>query len=228
MSGSKNGTLYAFDDVDGDIVWSNPVISTPVTPAFAGFGLFNGAISFADGRIFAALYRTVPARRCSNDASQGCTSDAQCPGGTCPPEPKHLMAFDVTNGSTVWEEEIGRSWCHVAVVNGVVYAGTQDADDETGASSLFAHDAATGARLATFPLPVTSTARAAVVGDTLITGYGELGSGGIRALSLCGNGAPDAGEACDPGGNACCSAACRLAVSVAPSRCSSAVRAAAS
>jgi outer membrane protein assembly factor BamB len=212
VSGSKNGTLYAFEETTGMIAWSNVVRAAPISPGFAGFGLFNGAIAYENGRIFAALYFLAPPRVCSNDAHRGCTSDAGCEnGGTCPPEPKHLMAFDATTGDTVWEDEIGRSWSHVAVANGVVYAGTQTTDDVTDASTYYAYDAATGARLATFPLPHASTARAAIVGDTVYVGYG-LSAGGVLAHSPCGNGALDPGETCDPATTAaCCSPACTFA-----------------
>ena len=74
VSGSKDGTLYAFDEGDGDIAWKNEVVPLPTPPGFAGFGLFNGAIAYENGRIYAALFRHIPATN---------------------PEPKHLMAFDV-------------------------------------------------------------------------------------------------------------------------------------
>jgi outer membrane protein assembly factor BamB len=211
VSGSKNGTLYAFDEATGDVAWSNEVRTQPVSPNFAGFGLFNGAIAYADGRIYAALNVLAPARVCSDDGSKQCDEDADCPGATCPPESKHLMAFDATTGQTVWAEEIGRSWSHVGVVNGVVYAGRNE-QESSDPSSLFAHDAATGVRLATFPLPRQSTARSVVVGDTLYVGYGTGAQGGVLAMSLCGNGTVDAGEACDagPAGGGCCTAACAL------------------
>jgi hypothetical protein len=123
------------------------------------------------------------------------------------------MAFDVTTGATVWSDEIGRSWSSVAVDNGVLYAGTQVKDETTGASTFFAYDAAHGVRLASFPLPAPSVARAAIAGDTLFVGYGVFGSGGVRAYSLCGNGTIDPGEECDPatpGTFDCCTPACRL------------------
>ena len=31
----------------GDIVWANEVVTTPVSPGFAAWGLFNGAIGFS-------------------------------------------------------------------------------------------------------------------------------------------------------------------------------------
>jgi outer membrane protein assembly factor BamB len=209
VSGSKNGTLYAFDEPTGMIAWKNVVRDTPISPRLAGFGLFNGAIAYADGRIFAALYQLGGARSCSNDAHRNCQSDANCQnGGTCVPEPKHLMAFDATTGESVWEDEIGRSWSHVTVANGVVYAGTQVADETTDASNYYAYDAGTGQRLATFPLAHSSTARAAVVGDTVYVGYG-LSAGGVLALSLCGNGTLDSGETCDTAStDQCCSPTC--------------------
>jgi len=214
VSGSKNGTLYAFEEATGDIAWTNVVRATPVSPGFAGYGLFNGAITYAEGRIYAALGFMVPARVCSNDAKKGCSTDGDCPGGTCPLEPKHLMSFDPASGATVWAEEIGRSWSHVAVANGIVYAGTgATLGNNPKDAFLYAHDAATGARLATFELPASSTARPALVGDTLYVGYGFGDGSGLVAFSLCGNGTLDPGEQCDPGASnaaGCCSAACTL------------------
>jgi polyvinyl alcohol dehydrogenase (cytochrome) len=213
VSGSKNGTLYALHETDGTIAWTNAVMPVPVTPGFAGFGLFNGAITYADGRIHAATSRMVPPRVCDHDHRLRCTQDSQCPGSTCVPEKEHLLAFDPSDGDILWSDEIGASWSSVAVVNGVVYAGTNDADGTTGASEFYAYDAAAGTRLATFDIPATSAARAAVTDDTLIVGYGVFSPGGVRAYSLCGNGEADPGETCDPGGTAaaCCSAACQIA-----------------
>jgi outer membrane protein assembly factor BamB len=211
VSGSKNGTLYAFEEPTGVIAWTNVVRATPISPGFAGFGLFNGAIAYADGRIFAAINAVGPARVCSNDAHRGCSSDAQCEnGGTCPPERKHLRAFDATDGHDLWEDEIGRSWSHVAVANGVVYAGTNTTDPDTEESWLYAYDAASGQRLATFTLGQESTSRAAIGGDTVYVGYGVGAPGGIAAFSLCPNGTMDPGEDCESG--SCCSATCKFTV----------------
>jgi outer membrane protein assembly factor BamB len=211
VSGSKNGTLYAFEETDGEIAWTNVVRAKPINPGFAGFGLFNGAITSAGDRIFAALNALIPPRVCANDARVQCNDDGDCPGSTCPPERKHLMAFDASTGTTVWEEEIGRSWSATAVVDGVVYAGTND-EEPSGASWVYAHDVATGARLATLDVPFSSTARVAVEGDTVYVGYGT-GQGGVRAYSLCANTTVDPGEECDAGpGGPCCSPSCTFLV----------------
>jgi outer membrane protein assembly factor BamB len=217
VSGSKNGTLYAFCETTGQIVWSRAVQPTPISPGFAGFGLFNGAIAYADGRIFAALNSLIPARVCDNDHSAGCASDGDCFGGTCLPEPEHLMAFQATDGSTAWSDEIGRSWGHVRVENGVVYSGTGTFFG--GATEVYAYDAANGTRLGTFPLPIASASRPLVVDDTLYVGYGLIGGGGIRAFSLCGNGDVDVddGEQCDDAGAGdCCAPDCTLEAAGAP------------
>jgi outer membrane protein assembly factor BamB len=212
VSGSKNGTLYAFCETDGQIVWERAVQPTPISPGFAGFGLFNGAIAYADGRIFAALNNLIPSRVCDNDHAKGCASDGDCASGTCLPEPEHLMAFQATNGSTVWSDEIGRSWGHVRVENGVVYSGTGTFFNLGGPSEVYAYDAANGTRLGTFPLPIASAARPLVVDDTLFVGYGLIGGGGIRAFSLCGNGDLDDGEQCDDAGAGdCCAPDCTFA-----------------
>lgn len=213
VSGSKNGTLYAFDESDGEIAWTNEVQPIPVSPGTAGFGLFNGAIVVDGDRIYAALNSLIPSRVCANDHRVGCTSDAQCPSGVCLPAPEHLQAFDANDGSTLWTHEIGASWSSAQVANGVVFAGT-NTKDEDDSSEFFAVDAVTGARLAAYRVPAPAIGRAVVAGDTVYVPYGTLSTlstGGVVALSLCGNGTVDAGEACDlaaPGADGCCTVAC--------------------
>ncbi|MFQ5514437.1 MAG: PQQ-binding-like beta-propeller repeat protein, partial [Myxococcota bacterium] len=157
VSGSKDGTLYALDDADGSILWTNQVLPTPVTPDFAGFGLFNGPLAFADGRFFAALYQFSPATV---------------------PAPDHLQAFDAVTGATVWTDDIGPAWAGTTASNGVVFVGTN------ASSEFFAYDAASGTRLTSFSLPATTVSRANIDGDALYIGYGLFGAGGVRAYRL--------------------------------------------
>jgi outer membrane protein assembly factor BamB len=158
VSGAKHGTLYAFDEADGDVVWKNEVLPIPVSPAFAGFGLFNGALAYENGRIYAALFEMIPRAN---------------------PAPPHLQAFDVQDGSTLWTSEIGRAYAHVGVKNDVLFTGTNDVPD------WYVYDATSGARLKTFQLPATTSSRAAVSGDTVYVGYGIISNvGGIRAYRL--------------------------------------------
>jgi outer membrane protein assembly factor BamB len=157
-SGSKDGTLYAFDPTDGGAVWTRAVVPTPVSPAFAGFGLFNAAVGFADQRFFAALYEQVPPAM---------------------PAPDHLMAFSAVDGSTAWSDDIGISWGSIALAGGLVFAGTQDTTD------FFVYDATTGTRLKTFGMPSNVASGASVVGGTVYVGYGEVTpDGGVQAFAL--------------------------------------------
>ncbi len=156
-SGSKDGSLYALDPSTGGLVWQTVVQPEPITPAFAGFGLFNGAVGYADGRFHAALFQTAP---------------------PAAPEPDHLMAFSGVDGVEVWSTEIGPSWGHVGLAAGVVWAGTQATPD------LLGHDAATGALVATLPMPAKVTSGPSIVDGVLYTGYGVFGAGGVRAYEL--------------------------------------------
>jgi outer membrane protein assembly factor BamB len=156
-SGSKDGSLYALDPDTGSLVWRNEVRPVPVTPDFAGFGLFNGAVGFADDRFHAALYQHSPPSS---------------------PAPEHLMAFDAVDGTTTWDEEIGASWGSVGIAGGVVWCGTQ------AGPQLLAHDAATGAPLVSLPMPAIVTAGPSVVDGVLYAGYGLIGAGGVRAYEL--------------------------------------------
>jgi outer membrane protein assembly factor BamB len=159
VSGSKDGSLRAYDSATGTPVWRNEVLPTPVSPAFAGYGLFNGAVGYANGRFHAALFELI------------------APGE----DPEHLMAFSEVDGATVWSDEIGPSWSHVGIANGVVFASTQQA------AEFYAYDAATGSRLATFALPegTTSAGGAVVVDGMLFLPYGVDGAqGGVQAYRL--------------------------------------------
>jgi outer membrane protein assembly factor BamB len=158
VSGSKNGTLYAFHPDTGDIVWEHAVLPTPVSPGFAGFGLFNGAIGYAEGRIHAVLNRMVPGR-----------------------VDETFQAYSVVDGSLLWSDDVAPSWGDVTIANGVVFGGTQE-----GGSDYYAYDAATGERLATFAMPdgTTVAGGAAIVDGRMYIGYGVLGPGGLRAYAL--------------------------------------------
>ncbi|HEY8516547.1 MAG TPA: PQQ-binding-like beta-propeller repeat protein [Candidatus Binatia bacterium] len=158
VSGSKDGTLYAFEEATGEIAWTNEVLPTPVSPGFAGFGLFNGAIAYENGRIYAALFEMIPRAN---------------------PAPPHLMAFDVRDGKTLWTSEIGRAYAHVGVKNDVLFTGTNDVPD------FYVYNAATGERLKTLQLPEPTSSRAAIKGDRVYVGYGIVSpNGGVRAYRL--------------------------------------------
>jgi outer membrane protein assembly factor BamB len=185
VSAGKNGTLYALDEANGEIVWTNEVLPTPVTPGFGGYGLFTGAIGFAGERFYATLNATIlrppPAE-----------------------EPEHLMAFSAVDGATVWSDEIGRSWSNVGLANGLLFAGTlaermgcadggspcaSEADCGGGAcvegGSFFVYDASDGTRLREFFLPATSASGASTVDGTVYVGYGIFGiTGGVMAFSV--------------------------------------------
>ena len=155
VSAGKEGTVYALDPSDGSVVWSRPLL-TPL-PDFVGFGLFNGAIGFADHRIFAAL------------DGEGIWPDAN----------DHLFAFDDLDGSTAWSAQIGRSWGHVSIANGLVFAGN-NLDGR-----FFVHDASDGSLLNTLTLPDVSSSGPSIVGGTVYVGYGIFGAtGGVMAFGL--------------------------------------------
>jgi outer membrane protein assembly factor BamB len=184
VSGSKDGTLYAFDPEDGEIVWRNVIVPTPMTPNFAGYGLFNGAIGFADQRIHAALFNMIS------------------PDGD---PPNKLRAFSSVDGHELWNDEIGDSWSHVSIANDLVFAGTQrtmdrcnnaleqecedDADCPGGecvdASPYYVYDARDGRRLATFTLPANAAGGASIVDGSAYVPYGVFGNeGGVIAYAL--------------------------------------------
>ena len=189
VSGSKDGTLYALDPDDGSIVWKNVVVPTPVTPGFAGFGLFNGAVGFADQKFYAGLYRMILIPPVS-------------------PLPPHLMAFSAVDGGSVWEDEIGDSWGSVALANGVLYVGTEvfvnvcenDTSVECSAqvpcpggascvmrSPYYVYDASNGRRLNTFLMPTDVSGGASIADGVVYVPYGVFGgNGGVMALALGG------------------------------------------
>lgn len=157
VSGNKSATLYGIDPDDGSVVWQNRLLPPPTSPGFAGYGLFNAALTHADGKLFAALYELVP---------------------TPTPAPDHLMAFSEVDGKVVWSDDIGRSWSSLTTHEGVLYAGTQTA------AELYAYNVKTGARLATHPVPFNVAAAPTVAGNTLVVAYGVREAGGVRAYEI--------------------------------------------
>lgn len=152
--GGKDGTLYAVSPVDGTLVWSREIAAAP---AFAGFGLFNGAVGFSGGNFFAALY-----------------NNNNWPGGN-----DHAFSFSGVDGSDVWSEQIGESWGDVTVAGGVVYMGTIASGD------FFAFDEATGSLLHTFSMPDGVAGGAAVLPGQLFVPYGIIGvAGGVTAFGF--------------------------------------------
>ena len=151
----KEGALYTIDASTGALVWSRALIAPP---DFAGYGLFNGAMGWDTRQIFAALYSPRP---------------------SWPDTADHLFAFDGADGSTRWSAQIGASWGHIALANGLVFAGSN------AAPSLYVHDAETGAQLAALPLPATSSSGPSIVDGRVYVGYGIFGGiGGVAAFAL--------------------------------------------
>ncbi|MEW6269025.1 MAG: PQQ-binding-like beta-propeller repeat protein [Thermodesulfobacteriota bacterium] len=158
VSASKDGSLYALDPASGAITWQRAVLPTPVTPAFAGFGLFNGAIGFAEQRFHAALYELIPATV---------------------PAPEHRVAFSPVDGSTLWDEPIGAGWGSIALGGGVSVVGT------LASATLYVHDAATGTELRAIPMPAAVASGASIVDGVVYVGYGIFGAdGGVQAFAL--------------------------------------------
>jgi outer membrane protein assembly factor BamB len=158
VAGSKNGTLYARDEATGAPVWTRAVVPEPVTPAFAGFGLFNGGIGFSANRFIASLFDQTP---------------------SIPNPPKHLMAFSAVDGTTDWEDEIGPSWGGVSIGGGVAIMGA------LSAPQVYVYDATTGVRKQTITMPETVSGGPAIVDGTVYIAYGVGGVlGGVQAYSL--------------------------------------------
>jgi outer membrane protein assembly factor BamB len=161
VAGGKDGTLYAVDQATGLLVWSNEVT---LPPAFAGFGLFNGALAYdaATQQFFAALF----------DVSTYTAGD------------DHIFAFDGETGTANWSDQIGASWSSVIVADGLLYAGTQSA------SELFVYDKNSGIRLHTITLPGgTVSGGVAIDNGVLYIPYGNVFGGpgidgGVLAMAL--------------------------------------------
>ncbi|MBC8291975.1 MAG: PQQ-binding-like beta-propeller repeat protein [Proteobacteria bacterium] len=154
IAGGKDGTLYAVDRDTGVLLWSNELAPAP---EFAAFGLFNGAMGFADGRLFATLFQTV----------------------NWPSSNDHLYAFSAQDGSVAWSDDIGASWGHVGLANGLLLAGTQQA------AELYVYDTDTGLRLNTLPAFDSVASGPSIVDGTVYVGYGVFGgTGGVMSFAL--------------------------------------------
>jgi outer membrane protein assembly factor BamB len=158
FAGGKEGTLYALDPATGSTVWTRVVLPPPVSPAYAGYGLFNAAIGFSNHRFFAGLNEFGP---------------------PVVPAPDHLQAFSAVDGSTIWHDDIGIGFGSMAIAGGLVFVGNQVTTE------FFVYDAATGKRLKTFTVPANIASGASIVDGTVYVGYGVYGGeGGVRAFGL--------------------------------------------
>jgi outer membrane protein assembly factor BamB len=156
VSGSKDGSLYARDPVTGAAVWTRVVRPAPMTPAFAGFGLFNGAVGYARDRFYATLFDFSP---------------------PLAGPPKHLQAFSAVDGSMAWEDEIGPVFAGVGLASDLVAM-------PSNSSGVHVYDALGGVRLVTLPLPSDATAGPSFSEGTMYVGYGTGALGGVAAFGL--------------------------------------------
>jgi outer membrane protein assembly factor BamB len=161
IAGSKDGSLYAVDPDTGVSVWTEVV-----QPAadFAGFGVFNGAIGFDGGNVYAALF------------------DQQFPG--TPENLDRLWAFDGTDGAPVWSNrEDAYSWADVGLANGVLFVGNEALP---ASPKMEVFDAGNGALLNTFAgIPDAIAGGPAISDGVVYVPYGIFGDlGGVFAFGL--------------------------------------------
>lgn len=171
VSGSKDGTLYALDPDDGERVWTNEVVPAPVSPGLAAWGLFNGAIAYSAGHIYAGLHDVAPSV-----------------------DPDHLQAFRITDGATAWSQKFDRSWGHASVANGVMFIGDCGnnttckpacRDQECPVGSYYVIDAADGRIVKRFDTPAPVAGGAAIVDGVVYAPYGMFGEGGgVTAFAI--------------------------------------------
>ncbi len=171
VSGSKDGSIYAVDADTGARVWTNEVVPTPVSPGFAAWGLFNGAIAYANGHIYAGLHDVAPSRN-----------------------PDHLQAFRISDGQTVWKQPFDWTWGDSSVANGIMFIGDCGNNttckpacdrEECPAGSYFVIDAADGRVMKRFGVPAPVAGGAAIVGGVVYAPYGLSGRiGGVTAYAV--------------------------------------------
>ncbi len=173
VSGSKDGSLYALDSDTGEHVWTNEVVPVPVSPGLAAWGLFNGAIAYSSGHIYAGLHDVSP--------TVG---------------PAHLQAFRVTDGMTAWTQDFERTWSDTTVANGVMFVGDCGSNGtcrpdcgeegvECGPGAYYAVDASDGRILKRFEMPAPIRGGSAIVDGVAYSGYGLSGTfGGVVALAI--------------------------------------------
>jgi hypothetical protein len=146
-----------------------------VSPGFGGWGVFNGAVGFADGKIYAALHslaaRTPPFDR--------------------------LQAFDVISGALVWSDRFNRSWGDVTIANEVLFSGDCGNNIICGGSGVcaagedcpggryYVYNATTGQHIKTFETRAPVTGGAAIVDGVVYMPYGLFGPmGGVVAYEV--------------------------------------------
>jgi outer membrane protein assembly factor BamB len=171
VSGSKDGTLYALDPDTGGEVWSNEVVPVPVSPGLAAWGLFNGAIAYSAGYVYAGLHDVAPSGN-----------------------PDHLQAFRIADGMTEWSQPFDRTWGDASVANGILFIG--DCGNNTTCNpacnnmpcpvgSYFVVDGSDGRIMKRFSTPAPVAGGAAIVDGVVYASYGLSGQvGGVTAYAV--------------------------------------------
>lgn len=151
VGGGKDGAIYAINQDTGALHWVNALASAP---AFAGFGLFNGALAYdaSVDRFYAFLYDI----------------------DTYPNSSDHLMAFDGVDGSIAWSGAPNQtSWSSVTVTGDILWAANL-ADEQ-----ITAWNKSTGASLAVLPVPNGQVSGGVAVDNGVVyVPFGNIFGGG--------------------------------------------------
>jgi len=171
VSGSKDGTLYALDPDTGERAWVNEVVAVPVSPGLAAWGLFNGAIAYSDGFVYAGLHDVAPSR-----------------------DPEHLQAFRIADGVTEWAHPFEHTWGHASVASDIMFIG--DCGNNTtcnpacnsrpcGSGFYYVVAARDGRTLKRLTTPAPVVGGAAIVDGVVYASYGLSGAvGGVTAYAV--------------------------------------------
>ena len=196
IGSGKLGTVYGFDEETGQTLWSTPIglhqndmlnelpLDQSVTWVAPGaWGGVEAPMAYADGTVY-ALTANLPSpyNATAFDADTPEQALNRSEGGTLYQNGNaELYAIDASNGSILWKHEFDRiAFSGVTIVNDLLFTATLD-------GMVFALSRQDGSVVWQWQAPGGTNSWPAVVGDTIVWGFGLGDQPSMIALSLSGD-----------------------------------------
>lgn len=163
--GSKDGTYYSLDPLNGRIRWTTNVVFGGPAGGFIGTSAYDG--------------KHVVGSTALGDTGNGAVCQPGNPRDTAFQEPS-VHALDAAGGGVLWERSGGASFASTTIAGGMSFNGPALKRE------VQIHDVQTGTRLATIPLANANWGGIAVVRNALVLGLGSTYSGtpaGVAVLT---------------------------------------------
>lgn len=152
----KNGSYTSLDPKTGSIIWSNRVVFGGAAGGFIGTPAYTGS--------------TIYGATAIGDVTGGPVCEPGNPDDTTIENPS-FWALDAATGQVLWDSNNAQAFGATTYAGGFLFTGL------VFSNAAQVRDAATGAVIATLPLPNPCWSGIAISGDKVVMGVGTSASG---------------------------------------------------